>query len=232
MYVPQYDNDGVTLTVTAAPTPPPPTNTTPPSVSGTPAVGDTLTCGKGAWSHNPTHFTYRWKRNGKAITGATHRTYVIQAADQGHTLTCTVVASNAGGPSTQSTSKGVAVPAPPKCTLKSKRRVTITFRKVAGKKTINGGILPVQITCNQKAATKLTATLTDHPSGGATKHYRLAVIRKTVRKGSRTVVKLKLPAAAVTDLVHGATESVAAALAAHGRTGTSRITATFSPLTK
>jgi len=89
-----------------------PTNLSPPSISGTAAVGSTLTCSQGSWSgsspSNPITFTYRWSRNGTAISGATSTTYPVVAADDGARLTCTVRASSPGG-SAEATSASVTV---------------------------------------------------------------------------------------------------------------------------
>ena len=55
----------------------------PPSVTGTPAVGQLLTCTDGGqWKGNPT-FTYQWLRNGSEIPGATNSTYTTVAEDKG-----------------------------------------------------------------------------------------------------------------------------------------------------
>jgi len=74
-----------------------PEATSPPSISGSPAAGQTVTCSPGAWTGDPTAYTYQWNRNNLPIAGATSPTYTVVAADQGHALTCSVVASNAGG---------------------------------------------------------------------------------------------------------------------------------------
>ncbi|HEY5196276.1 MAG TPA: Ig-like domain-containing protein [Solirubrobacteraceae bacterium] len=88
-----------------------PANTTPPAVSGSPAVGQTLTCTPGVWSGGtPQTDAYQWLRDAEAITGATSSTYAVAAADQGHTLTCAVTTTNSGGNAT-ATSAGVAIPA-------------------------------------------------------------------------------------------------------------------------
>jgi hypothetical protein len=90
----------------------PPANTLAPTVSGTAAAGDTLTCSNGTWSNSPTTYTYQWSRDGNQIAGATSNTYLVVAGDEGHTLTCTVTASNAAGAGAPATSSGVLVPTP------------------------------------------------------------------------------------------------------------------------
>jgi Carboxypeptidase regulatory-like domain len=73
-----------------------PVNTVAPVASGTPAVGQTLSCSNGSWTGSGTlKFTYAWLRDGSAIAGASGSTYVVQAADQGHGLACQVTATNA-----------------------------------------------------------------------------------------------------------------------------------------
>ena len=92
----------------------PPANTVLPAVTGTAALGATLTCDGGTWTGNPTPaISYQWYRDGSTpIGGATSSTYVVQAADQGHSLSCQVTASNGvvGSPVTAS-SNSVAIPA-------------------------------------------------------------------------------------------------------------------------
>lgn len=74
-----------------------PANTGAPSLTGTPVLGQTLTCAPGTWSGNPNSFSYAWLRDGVVIAGQTGSTYVVQAADQGHSISCQVTASNGGG---------------------------------------------------------------------------------------------------------------------------------------
>jgi hypothetical protein len=64
-----------------------------PTISGTAAVGKTLTAVTGAWTPSNVTFTYQWKRNGSDISGATGSTYSPVAADVGSYLTVTVVGS-------------------------------------------------------------------------------------------------------------------------------------------
>ncbi|GAA1840148.1 carboxypeptidase regulatory-like domain-containing protein [Agromyces salentinus] len=60
-----------------------------PTLSGTVAVGRTVTAVPGTWKPGAT-FTYQWKRNGVSITGATKSTYAITATDLKTALTVTV----------------------------------------------------------------------------------------------------------------------------------------------
>jgi hypothetical protein len=96
----------------AEPSEPVPGDTSPPEITGTPAVGQTLTCAKGSWSNDPTAYEYAWLRGTATIGGAEGSTYVVQEADGGHELKCKVTASNGGG-STSATSDPVSVPVPP-----------------------------------------------------------------------------------------------------------------------
>jgi hypothetical protein len=87
-----------------------PTNTSPPTIIGTPQQGMTLTEQHGSWTHEPTSYTYQWQQcnsEGNAcapISGATGQTYVPVAADVGHTLRVQETASNAVGTSNPATS--------------------------------------------------------------------------------------------------------------------------------
>ncbi|MER5598311.1 hypothetical protein [Streptomyces sp. NPDC002265] len=67
-----------------------------PSVSGTAKVGHRLTAAHGTWSPAATTYSYSWKRNGKAITGATRSTYVLVKADKGQKVSVTVTAHRYG----------------------------------------------------------------------------------------------------------------------------------------
>jgi len=106
---------GVTANSNAvAITEPIPTNSVAPAVTGTTAVGDTLTCSTGTWTHQggTVHtYAYQWKRDGVDISGQTAATHVIVSGDQGKTLTCAVTATNTGGDSTPAVSNGVPIAA-------------------------------------------------------------------------------------------------------------------------
>jgi hypothetical protein len=103
-----------------------PENTSPPTISGTPAEGRTLNGNRGGWSHTPTSFDYFWlrcDRNGNncaTIGGARNTSYVLTSADVGATLRFSVTARNSEG-TTSATSVPTGVvqraappPAPPR----------------------------------------------------------------------------------------------------------------------
>ena len=80
-----------------------PVNTAPPTISGTPTVGQTLTANDGTWSNAPTSFAYQWLRcNGGGnscanVANGTLKTYTLVGADAGHTMRVRVTATNADG---------------------------------------------------------------------------------------------------------------------------------------
>ncbi len=89
----------------------PPADTALPQITGTPAVGATLSASTGAWAGDmPQTYGYQWLRDGNPIAGATAASYVVTAADQGHSIAVRVVAANSSG-SASATSASVNVPA-------------------------------------------------------------------------------------------------------------------------
>ena len=74
-----------------------PVNTAAPSVTGTPAVGQALSCVAGSWQYPVVSSSVQWLRDGVVISGATGSTYTLQTADGGHQISCRETATNAGG---------------------------------------------------------------------------------------------------------------------------------------
>jgi Carboxypeptidase regulatory-like domain len=110
-----------------------PNNTSSPVASGTPSVGQTLSCSNGSWIGAPTlSYSYKWLRDGGAISGPTGNTYVVQSADEGHGVACEVTATNKPGhASATSNTLKVAVtppPVPPRPTLTGARLTNPRFR--------------------------------------------------------------------------------------------------------
>jgi hypothetical protein len=80
-----------------------PENTTPPTISGTPQEGKTLTGDRGDWSNSPADFDYFWLRCNKnggscsTIGGEHSRDYTLRSSDVDHTIRFRVRARNADG---------------------------------------------------------------------------------------------------------------------------------------
>jgi hypothetical protein len=77
-----------------------PASTAPPSISGTPQVGEILSCDPGTWSGaTPQTYSYEWLRDNTPIGGETSSDYQVRQADIGHAIKCRVTAENLGGQS-------------------------------------------------------------------------------------------------------------------------------------
>lgn len=66
--------------------------TSAPTISGDRRVGQTLTANLGTWSPTPSAVTYQWRAEGRAIPGATGRTYRLTRAEHGKNISVVVVA--------------------------------------------------------------------------------------------------------------------------------------------
>ncbi len=103
-------------TSTSPPPPPaPPQSTSPPTITGTVQVGQTLTTSDGTWSGaTPMTYTYAWQRcdasgaSCAGIAGASGSTYTLADPDAGSTIRAVVTASNSAG-SASATSSATAV---------------------------------------------------------------------------------------------------------------------------
>lgn len=78
-----------------------PVNTVPPVISGTPTVGQTLSCNTGTWTNTPTSYAYQWQRETGVstgiyanITGVTVNQYALGQPDVGLRIRCEVTATN------------------------------------------------------------------------------------------------------------------------------------------
>ncbi|HET8687965.1 MAG TPA: hypothetical protein VFM18_15115, partial [Methanosarcina sp.] len=89
-----------------------PGNTALPVITGTPAIGQTLTTSNGTWTGSPTGYTYQWQRAGANISGATSSTYILVSADNTYAITCIVTATNASGSSSATSAAVTAVDIP------------------------------------------------------------------------------------------------------------------------
>lgn len=87
-----------------------PINVVAPTVSGSAVQGETLTVNIGTWRGNPTPtYTYQWRRDGVAISGATSSTYVTTAPDVGTLITCSVTGTNVADAVTVVSSNSITV---------------------------------------------------------------------------------------------------------------------------
>ncbi|MER6999835.1 hypothetical protein [Streptomyces sp. NPDC000410] len=158
-----------------------PKATTAPKLSGTVQVGARVGVSLGGWAPSPTSYTYQWKANGVAISGATASSYVVPATLLGKQLSVTVTALRTGH------ANGAATTAP-----------VVIAKGVAPKATV----LPV-ITGTAKVGRTLTAgrgTWTPTPASygyqwyengraivGATKS---TLVLKTAQRGKKITVKV------------------------------------------
>ncbi|HEX3511839.1 MAG TPA: hypothetical protein VHT27_12160 [Solirubrobacteraceae bacterium] len=90
--------------------PEPPVNRAKPEVSGTGEVGKTLKCSEGTWEGNPKPtLSYHWLRDEREIQGQTTSSYTVAAEDEGHKLSCKVLAVNSVGESFAISSNNITV---------------------------------------------------------------------------------------------------------------------------
>ena len=79
---------------------PVPVNQSQPTLSGVAEQGQTLVASSGAWSGQPTSYSYQWERCGVGcapIPGATGQSYTVTGGDVGEALAVLATASNSGG---------------------------------------------------------------------------------------------------------------------------------------
>ena len=104
-------------TIGLAATAAPPANTSPPTISGTAQVAQTLTATNGTWSNAPASFAYQWLRcNGggnscASVANGTQQTYTLVGADAGSTMRVRVTATNADGSSSAQSAQTAMVAA-------------------------------------------------------------------------------------------------------------------------
>ena len=83
-----------------------PQNQAPPTITGQPQEGKTLTASNGTWSNSPASFAYQWQQcdasgnNCSNISGATQKTYAVAGSDADKTLRVQVTATNTDGSNT------------------------------------------------------------------------------------------------------------------------------------
>ncbi len=153
-----------------------PNDTSAPSASGTPAVGQTLSCSNGSWSGAlPISYAYKWLRDGSTIEGATGSSYTVQSADQGHGVACEVTATNSKGHSSAK-SNTLSVPLPPPPPPPPVPSVALASAKVI----VTGDVARVPIHCNTATCTGtielVLQIVTKHHRGHRTITRKLTIV--------------------------------------------------------
>lgn len=99
----------ITAARTSAPTPRVPTAALiarTPTVSGTGAVGRTLSASTAPWGPGDVSLSYSWKRDGVLIHDAFNSTYTLTKADRGHVITAVITGFKLQYPDATRTSAG------------------------------------------------------------------------------------------------------------------------------
>jgi Alpha galactosidase A/Alpha galactosidase C-terminal beta sandwich domain len=126
-----------------------------PSISGTPAVGQRLTCHAGTPTGTTARLSYAWVRDLIPIPEAAGTAYTVKGQDSGHHLQCQVTATDGGG---SATGKSAFVTIPVGGAPASVGETTV------GKASYKSGKLSVPVVCSTQA------------SGGCQVTVRLAAV--------------------------------------------------------
>ncbi|MFC4244267.1 hypothetical protein ACFOYW_12860 [Gryllotalpicola reticulitermitis] len=155
-----------------------------PTISGTAAVGKSLTLKAGTWTSGTT-LHYQWYASGKALSGQTHSTLSLGTAEYGKTITVKVSGSKSGYTSVAKTSKATGKIG--KGTLTVSKTPTITSSSSAGGTPIVG------------------STLTAHSSGwtsGTSLHYQWYANSTAIKGATSSTYKIPASLSGHTFYVH------------------------------
>lgn len=144
-----------------------------PSIAGTPAKGERLTCRPGTPTGASARLSYAWLRDLVAIPDASGSSYVVKGADTGHHLQCQVTATDAGG---SATARSAFVTIPVEAVPAS------VGETVVGKAAFKNGKIAVPVACSPYASggcqIALRLTISETLSGG-----RVVAIAARSRRG-------------------------------------------------
>jgi hypothetical protein len=121
-----------------------------PSISGTPANGQRLTCHAGLPAGAAAQLTYAWLRDQIAIQGAIASTYTVKGQDSGHHLQCEVTATDGGG---SASAKSAFVTIPVGGVPASAGETTV------GRASFKSGRVSVPVACSAQASGDCQLTL-------------------------------------------------------------------------
>jgi hypothetical protein len=180
-----------------------PASTAPPALTGKPVTGDALSCSQGSWSHEPTYLVYQWLRDGNVISGQTGITYTVQAADQGHSIACTVWAGNGAGVA-NATSKAVNVAKPLVVSIGAasvKNNVALLKLRCTGGGACSGTLqLAVRVRRGKRHASVVIGRARFSIAAGKSATVRVRLMssgRLLLRKAGRRGLKVNLTGAGV-----------------------------------
>lgn len=179
-----------------------------PKISGTIASNHKLTASAGSWSLPGVTASYQWLRSGKAISGATAKTYAVSTADVGKKLSVRVTAKVLGHTSATATSGST------KTVAKGKATVTEALSTTKAKA---GKIVKVTVKVKATGLTKPTGTVTVKVGSKsvtktlkASAHGRITItLPKLSTKATYKVTATFAPAGSSAKVVAKATSSTA-----------------------
>ncbi|MEV0894965.1 hypothetical protein [Promicromonospora sp. NPDC050262] len=171
-----------------------------PSVAGTVQVGKTLTANRWTWTPTPTTVKYQWRLDGKAVSGATSKTWTVPASAKGKKVSVAITGSKTGyttktlaSPATAAVKAGVFVA--PATTITGTVKVGSTLKAVRGTWTPQPSTVKYQWKVGGVAVKGATNYFFKVPASA--KGKRVAV----VVTGSRTGYTTKTVTSALTSVV-------------------------------
>lgn len=170
---PAQSTSAASATVAAAAAP---TLTSAPKISGTVASNAKLTASAGTWSLSGVTASYQWLRNGKAISGATAKTYAVSTVDVGKKLSVRVTAHVLGHLPASTTSAST------KAVVRGKATVTETLSTSKAKA---GGTVKVTV--------RVKATGLAKPVGKVTVKVGSKTVTKALKASAKGKVTITLP---------------------------------------
>jgi hypothetical protein len=181
-----------------------------PSITGTPANGQHLTCHPGTPSGTTAQLTYAWLRDLIPIPGALSSTYTVKGQDTGHHLQCQVTATDGGG---SATAKSAFVTIPVGGAPVSAGETAV------GRAAFRNGRLIVAVSCSSQASSgcKVSLHLTAVETLSGSQIVAVAAHTPRARRSAGLRHRTVTLASVRLRLGRGAHTTVAAALGTSGR---------------